>query len=235
MVFPIKGDFLVYKYLFYSLAVLPKTIRKKISKRLARYFIQKYSVIEVKGLENIPKEENIIFIANHLSNADGLIMQYVLEKVKEVVFLAGVKLQDELITSLILELVPHIKIHPNKPDRKALREAIEVVKNGNPLFVFPEGTRSRTGELLKGHSGVVLIARNTNSLIVPVAIWGTEKLLPINAEGKMSKEWFMRADVYIKIGKPFSLTSLSEEGEIIDSMMLRIAQLLPEKYKGYYK
>jgi len=225
----------VYKYLFYLLAVLPKTIRTKVLKRLASYFIQKYAVIDVNGLENIPKTRNVIFIANHLSNADGLIMQYVLEKVKTVTFLAGVKLQDELITGMVLELIPHIKIHPNKPDRKALREAIEVVKNANSLFIFPEGTRSRTGELLKGRSGVVLITRNTNSLIVPVGIWGTEKLLPINDEGKMSREWFMKADVYIKIGKPFSLESLSEEGEIIDLMMLKIAQLLPEKYRGYYR
>ncbi|KJS21457.1 MAG: hypothetical protein VR72_10620 [Clostridiaceae bacterium BRH_c20a] len=225
----------MYKYLFYLLAVIPKTIRKKVSKRLARYFIQKYAVIDANGLENIPKVENVIFIANHLSNADGLIMQYVLEKAKAVTFLAGVKLQDELITSMVLELIPHIQIHPNKPDRKALREAIEVVKNSNSLFIFPEGTRSRAGELLKGRSGVVLIARNTNSLIVPIGIWGTEKLLPINAKGKMSREWFSRADVYINIGKPFSLASLSEEGEVIDLMMLRIAQLLPEKYKGYYK
>jgi len=224
----------VYRYLFYLLLIFPKNIRKRFTNSLARYFLKKYAVIHAEGLENIPRKGNVIFIANHLSNADGLIMQYILEKEKEVTFVAGVKLQNEIITGMVLELVPHVKIHPNKPDRKALREAIEVVKNNGSLFIFPEGTRSRTGQLLKGRSGVVLIARNTNALIVPVGIWGTEKLLPINNGGKMSTEWFTKADVFVKIGKPFSLDSLSGDAETIDLLMLKIAELLPEKYRGYY-
>lgn len=224
----------MYRYLFYLLAAFPKNIRKKVANRLARFFIEKYAVIHTKGLENIPRKGNVIFIANHLSNADGLIMQYILEKTKEVTFVAGVKLQNELITGMVLELVPHIKIHPNKPDRKALKEAIDVVKSKSSLFIFPEGTRSRTGQLLKGRSGVVLIARNTNALIVPVGISGTEKLLPINNEGKMSTEWFNKADVSIKVGKSFSLDDLSGEDETIDLMMLKIAELLPPEYRGHY-
>lgn len=226
---------IMYRYLFFLLAILPNSIRKRILNKLARYFIKKYAVLHVEGLENIPEEGNVIFLGNHLSNADGLILQYLLEKKKKVTFVAGVKLQDELITKMMLEFVPHINIHPNKPDRKALREAIEVVKNKSSLFIFPEGTRSRTGKLLKGRSGVVLIARKTNALLVPLGIWGTEKLLPIDPSGKMSKEWFTRAQVSIKIGKPFFLESIAESGETIDLIMLKIAELLPEEYRGYYQ
>ncbi|MGI6225074.1 MAG: lysophospholipid acyltransferase family protein [Peptococcales bacterium] len=225
----------MHKYLFYTLVFLPKNIRKRLLNKLTRYFIKKYADIHVEGLENIPKEGNVIFLANHLSNADGLILQYLLREKKEVTFVAGVKLQNELITKLMLELVPHIKIQPNKPDRKAIREAIDVVKNKSSLFIFPEGTRSRTGELLKGRSGVILIAKNTNALLVPIGIWGTEKLLPINTSGKMSNEWFKDAKVSIKIGKPFSLGSLSGEEEQIDLIMLEIAKLLPHEYRGYYR
>ncbi|MDN5323560.1 MAG: 1-acyl-sn-glycerol-3-phosphate acyltransferase [Clostridia bacterium] len=224
----------MYKYLFYPLSLFPKSLRKVMINKLARYFIERYSNIHTEGLENIPKNGNVIFIANHLSNADGLIIQYLLEKIKPVTFVAGVKLKEELITRLVLDLVSYISIHPNKPDRKAIREAIDVVRNKSSLFIFPEGTRSRTGSLLKGRSGVVLIAKNSNAFLVPVGIWGTEKLLPINKLGKMSKEWFKKADVYVKIGKPFTLNDLIGERETIDLIMLKIAELLPEKYRGYY-
>ncbi|MFZ5945485.1 MAG: lysophospholipid acyltransferase family protein [Bacillota bacterium] len=224
------------KYLFYLFAILPASIRKNLTRKLARFFLEKYAVLKINGLDNIPQGNNVIFIANHLSNADGLILQYVLEKYKnDITFLAGVKLKDELLTNLILELVPHICIHPNKPDRKAIREAIDVLNKKKSLFIFPEGTRSRTGELLKGRSGVVLIAKNTEVPIIPIGIWGTEKLLPINTEGAMSKEWFNKAEVHMEVGKPFKVQELAGEGETIDLMMKKIAQLLPESYRGYYK
>lgn len=222
------------KYFFYLLAFLPKPLRRLLVDKMARFFIKRYAQIHVEGMENIPKDTNVIFIANHLSNADGLIFKYLLEKIKNPTFVAGVKLKGELLTNLFLELVPHISIHPNKPDRKALREAINKVNSHESIFIFPEGTRSRTAQLLKGRSGVVLIAKNSVAPIIPIGIWGTEKLLPINTDGRMSKEWFTKAPVNINIGKPFTLTQLEGKVETIDLMMLRIAELLPEKYRGYY-
>lgn len=224
----------MYKFLFYTISIFPKSLRKKITDSLAKYFLKKYAEIKVEGLDNIPRNNSVIFISNHLSNADGLVFHYLLKEIKKVYFMAGVKLEGELITNLMLDLVPHIKIHPNKPDRKALRTSINTLKDGNSIFIFPEGTRSRTGKMLRGHSGVVLIAKHSEVPIVPIALTGTEKLLPINEDGKMSNEWFNNADVKIKFGKPFTLADLNSDGKVVDEMMLKIANLLPKEYRGYY-
>ncbi|MFZ7101665.1 MAG: lysophospholipid acyltransferase family protein [Peptococcaceae bacterium] len=224
----------MHKFLFYIIAFMPKSLRKMSIDKLARYFLNKYAIIHVEGIENIPQDGNVIFISNHLSNADGLIFKYLLEKIKDVTFVAGVKLKGELLTNLVLELVPHINIQPNKPDRKAIRETINQVKHTGSIFIFPEGTRSRSAQLLKGRSGVVLIAKNSNAPIIPIGIRGTEKLLPVNSDGRMSKEWFNQSNVYIKIGEPFLLEQLEGEAELIDLMMEKIAHLLPKEYRGYY-
>ena len=179
---------------------------------------------------NIPAEP-VIFVCNHLSNADGLIMRDVL-KHRPVIFVAGVKLQGEYLTNLVLETVNHIPIHPNQPDRKALREAINTSKEGKDIFIFPEGTRSRAGQLIQGRSGVLLIAKQAGVPLVPVAIWGSEKLLPIKG-GKMDHEWFQQSDVTISFGQPFTLEDLIEEDQIT-GLMKRIAELLPEDYRGIY-
>ncbi|MFZ5753304.1 MAG: lysophospholipid acyltransferase family protein [Bacillota bacterium] len=218
------------KSLLYFLGILPYRIRVKIVRFLTKKLIDYYADLKITGLENIP-EETVIFVCNHLSNADGIIFRDILAH-RHVVFMAGVKLQGEYLTNLVLETIDHISIHPNQPDRKALKEAIEASRGGKDIFIFPEGTRSRTGKMIEGRSGVLLIAKQAGVPLVPVGIWGSEKLLPIQS-GKMDQEWFQKAQVNVVFGQPFTLTELDEE-KAIESLMKRIARLLPEDYRGIY-
>lgn len=214
-----------------GLYLLPKGMRNKIVVSIGEQFIKRYARLNVHGLENIPKEP-VIFVANHLSNADGLLLREVLHK-EDPTFIAGVKLSKDLITKLFLEVVPHIAIQPNQPDRVAIKEAIKTLGSNKSIFIFPEGTRSRTGQLIQGRSGVMLIARKANVPIVPIGIEGTEKLLPIKEN--MSKEWFKEAQVNITIGRPFMLEELEERDPLVDSLMLRIAELIGPEYRGIYR
>ena len=220
----------MFKLVLYVLGILPSRIRVNIVRYVTKKLIQYYGELKIKGLENIP-DIPVIFVCNHLSNADGIIFRDTLAH-RPVVFLAGVKLQGEYLTNLVLETVDHISIHPNQPDRKALKEAVQASREGKDIFIFPEGTRSRNGKMLEGRSGVLLIARQSGAPLVPVAIWGSEKLLPIN-NGKMGQEWFQKAEVNVVFGQPFTLQDLNEE-DPLESLMKRIACLLPEEYRGVY-
>ena len=92
----------------------------------------------------------------------------------------------------------------------------------------------------KGKKGVVLIQKLSRGRIVPVGIWGTEKLLPINDKG-MALESFHHARVTVNIGRELQVPKKNEDEEkhqyedrIIDFFMYEIAKLLPEKYRGVY-
>ncbi|MCX7884881.1 MAG: 1-acyl-sn-glycerol-3-phosphate acyltransferase [Caloramator sp.] len=218
----------------------PSFILKPFSKIIIDYYINKYANIEVHGIENIKKiNEPVIFVCNHLSNSDGLILNKILKKFKPY-FVAGVKLASNPVSRIGLEAVNIIPIHPNTPDTDALRKCIEKIKEGKSILIFPEGTRSRTGKMIEGKKGVVLIAKKTGAKIVPLGLTGTEKLMPIN-DKDMAREKFIHANVKVNIGAPFYLPEkdIKEDKEnynekCLNIIMTKIAQLIPYEYRGVY-
>ncbi|MFD3155838.1 lysophospholipid acyltransferase family protein [Haloimpatiens sp. FM7330] len=220
--------------------ILPDKMIISLSKKILGYYINNYANIKVEGKEFIEKIDGpILFIGNHLSNSDGLVLDKVL-KDKDVTFVAGIKLSSNRLTKLGINIVKTIPIKPNSADKDAISNVVKKVKQGNNVLIFPEGTRSRTGKMIEGKQGILLIAKLTKVPIVPVGMWGTEKLLPID-DKDMGKEKFQHADVHVKIGKPIKLPT-KQQGEdkkhyryrCMDYIMGNIAKLLPESYRGVY-
>lgn len=156
--------------------------------------------------------------------------------------MAGVKLSNNALTSIGVNIIKTTSIKPNTADKEGLKKVINLVKSGESLLIFPEGTRSRVGELIEAKKGILLIARMTGAPIVPIGLYGTEKLLPINPNGDMSTEKFNNAAIYINIGKQFDFPKKSAEQDknqyedfAINYIMKKIAELLPDHYRGVYK
>jgi len=220
---------------------LPEGLVISIGKKIMNNRVNKYANIKVEGMENLQKiNKPIIFICNHLSNSDGLILNKVLGDM-DITFVAGVKLSNNPITNIGMHMVKTIPIKPNSADKEAMTKIISSVKQGNNILIFPEGTRSRVGSMIKAKKGILLIAKLTKAAIVPLGLCGTEKLLPICSED-MSKEKFHHADVNLNIGKPIELplkekeeSKVEYEERAINYLMKSIAILVPEKYRGEYK
>lgn len=220
------------------LARLPARIRQPLTKGIIYTLTDIYTSTRVAGLENVP-DGPVIFVGNHLSNSDGLFLSRTLAD-KRPVFLAGVKLQDTPMTRVAAELIDTIPIVPNTPDRDAIKRAIDTLKDGRSIFIFPEGGRSRSGGLLHGKAGVILIAKRAGVPIVPVGLQGSDDFLPIN-DADMGGETPRRgAKIEVRIGKSFRLPELlsdweeASREEQIDALMLRIAALLDPNYRGVY-
>ena len=146
------------------------------------------------------------------------------------------------ITNLGIKIIKHISIKPNTADKEAIIEMINILKGGENLLLFPEGTRSRTGRLIEGKKGAILVARMSKANIIPISLTGTEKLLPINGEGNMSQEKWNDAIVNVNIGEPILMPKKNKkeskheyDERCLNHLMQAIAQGLPEEYKGVYK
>jgi 1-acyl-sn-glycerol-3-phosphate acyltransferase len=93
-----------------------------------------------------------------LSNADGLVLNRVL-RLTDPTFVAGVKLSENSVTNIGMNVVKTTHIVPDSADHEGLKKIIRLVKSGENILIFPEGTRSRTGSMIKAKKGILLIAR----------------------------------------------------------------------------
>ena len=222
------------------LNVLPESMSSKISRKYIQSKIKKFANLQVEGYDNINGLKGpIIFICNHLSNSDGLILNEVLEK-HSPTFIAGVKLSDNNFTKNGMSFVKTISIKPNSADKDAISKIVKKLKAGENIMIFPEGTRSRNGAMIEGKKGFLLMAKLSKAQIVPIGITGSEVFLPIN-DSDMGGEEFSPSNVKVNIGKPIYLPEkLKEEDKnhyndrAMHEMMKAIADLLPEKYRGVY-
>lgn len=224
------------------LMMLPKTLRTKIVSEAVEWYIKKYVDLEINGFEKLNNiDEPIIFVCNHLSNADALILNKVLKE-KSPYFVAGIKLTKDPVTNFGMEIVKTININPNTPDKEAITHMIKTVKEGNNMLIFPEGTRSRTASMNEGKKGVLLAIRFTKAKVVPISICGSEKVLPISQSGHMGDEKWIRGKVTVNIGDIVEMPKkVKEEGKheyddkCMNTLMKHIAAMLPESYRGVYK
>lgn len=231
---------MISKVLLKVIDFLPDKAVTLIANRLLDTYINKYANIKTYGMEKIKETKSpIIFICNHLSNADGIIMNRLL-KDNNVTFVAGVKLTDNKLTKLGFHVAKTINIKPNSADKEAISKIINTLKQGNNIMIFPEGTRSRNGKMIEGKKGLLLMAKLSKATIIPIGIWGTEKLLPIN-ENDMASERFHYADVHINVGDAVTIGSKNEDEDknkyhdrVMHEVMCSIAILLPEEYRGVY-
>ena len=185
----------------------------------------------VKGKENVPSQGPVVVVANHLNLADPPLLWVSLGRTT--VFMAKQELFRSRFSSYFIRSLGAFPVHRGQLDRKALRQAEQLLANGMALITFPEGTRSKTGQLQPAFSGSALIALRSGVPILPVGITGTERIKGV--------AWLLRRPrITVNIGQPFHLPLASskltkvELVRLTNYMMGRIAELLPPEYRGNY-
>ncbi|MCS7083665.1 MAG: 1-acyl-sn-glycerol-3-phosphate acyltransferase [Aquificaceae bacterium] len=156
--------------------------------------------ISAIGIENLPNGA-FILASNHRSYLDPPVIASVLPR--RVFFIA----KEELFRGAFGKVLPHLGALPIRrggADIKALQRALELLKGGCAIAIFPEGTRANKG-FLEPKPGVGLLAIKSLAPVLPVCIKGTEAVLPRGSKFPVPK-----ARIYVKIGKPMSFQGLEE-------------------------
>jgi 1-acyl-sn-glycerol-3-phosphate acyltransferase len=203
-----------------------------------RAFIQCFTRVEVEGLENVPRQGRLIIAANHLSNADPPLMACWLTPAlgRPIHWMAKDEALGWPVAGWVMRQNGAFGVRRGGTDMAAFRLAQRVLEEDRVLGVYPEGTRSPTGALVKAKEGVTLLALRTGAPVLPVGVAGTDRIWP-----RDSWIWRFGGPISMRVGVPFHLERGSgPDGEresleeVTDRLMARIAELLPERHRGVY-
>lgn len=178
-----------------------------------RFLFKLFFKAEVKGVENIPNDGAVILAANHISNFDPPLLGSFSSR--PVHFMAKIELFQNKIFAAIISVLYAFPVKRGEADKGAIKQATNLLKNNEVLGIFPEGTRSKTGEVGKGEVGVALLAGMTKAAVVPVAITGTNKMLS-------EKEKFPK--LKLVFGKPIKFEGNRKKREELEAFSDKIIE-----------
>lgn len=193
----------------------------------------------VEGLEHIPATGGAIFAGNHLSVADELLLGTVVPRhlafwAKSEYFKGdGLKGRFSKFVLTGLGAIP-VERAGGRAALSAFDAAIPVLKAGDLVAVYPEGTRSPDGRLYRGRTGAARLAVAAGVPIIPVGVTGTDKAQPIGTRVPRPG----RADIGIHFGEPLDFTGRSADRtslrEMTDELMAEIQKLTGQEYVPRY-
>ena len=188
--------------------------------------------IDAPDLDKFPMKGPLIAIANHTGQIE-VPMLFAHLQPRPLTGWAKVEAWNNWFLRWIFGVWGAIPVRRGEADTKALKYALKAIEDGKIFGLAPEGTRNKTGKLKRAMPGTALLAIHSGAPIIPVAHWGGEVYL------KNLKK-FKRTDFHIRVGEPFKIdtggikVNSEVRQQIVDEMMYRLANLLPEEYRGEY-
>lgn len=175
-------------------------------RRLLTALFRLYNRLEVVGASHIPREGGVLLVANHASFLDPPVLGCAVPH-RYVRYMA----RDTLFTNRwfgrLLRALAAVPISREKGDVGALKKALKVLQEGDCLGLFPEGTRTRDGNLQPAKPGVGFLVAKAGVPVVPAYIDGTYRAWP--RHGK----WIKPAKIRVRFGPPIPAESLLAVGE----------------------
>ncbi len=192
--------------------------------------------IHVEGIQNIPAQGPVVLASNHTSGHDIIILGCT--STRQIHFMAKQELFDH--NALLAAYFRRAGVFPvrrGQNDRQAIALALQCLRQGRVLGMFPEGKRFAALEM--GKTGVARLALKTKACVVPVAIIGARKI----SLSRRFRQWH-RTQVTIKYGLPVPTMEVVEKTDpkthgdparqLTDEIMRAIARMLPPEMQGAY-
>jgi 1-acyl-sn-glycerol-3-phosphate acyltransferase len=203
----------------------------RVFRGIVGFLLRLLAHIEIVGMAHLPDQGPYLLVTNHLHWLDPPLLLAILPH-RGYVF-AAEKWERHWFLGPLMRSMDAIFVQRGEVDRKALRQALAILKGGGMLGLAPEGTRSRTGGLQQGRSGAAYLAYRTGVPVVPVVTWGQKGVFPTLRQ-------LRRARVHVVFGEPFQpppvqgKASAAEAHAFSEEIMYRLAAMLPAEYRGVY-
>lgn len=179
--------------------------------------------INIIGLENIPKDETLLFVSNHQSNFDIPLLLSCIDVPKG--FIAKKELENWPLISTWMKYINCIFMDRDnlRKSAEAIVDGIKILNSGYSMVVFPEGTRSKGKPIGEFKGGSFKLATKSKCTLVPITINGTYKLMESN------KNFVKSSDIELVIHPPIETRSLDKEE--LENLPETVHSIITSKYK----
>jgi putative phosphoserine phosphatase/1-acylglycerol-3-phosphate O-acyltransferase len=203
----------------------------------ARPELIRFARFDIKGTENIPKQGAAIVVANHRSYFDTVALGLaVMRSGRSPRFLGKKEVFDAPVIGPVASALGGIRVERGSGSQEPLRRAAEALEGGEAVAMMPQGTIPRGLEffdpVLKGRYGAARLAAMTRAPVIPVGMWGTEKVWPRSE--RVPRVWnvLRPPKVIVRVGEPVEL-KYEDENADIETIMAAIMDLLPPESRQY--
>ena len=208
------------------------TATLRITNWVLRRFFQTICRIDVPELRKVPDRGPLILVGNHINFLEAPIMVPHLEP-RPVSGIAKEESWKNPLFNFLFNQWHLIPIDRGMVDREAFRLSVEALKSGKILAISPEGTRSLDGKLQQAKPGVIALAVRSGAPFMAIGFYGYTDFWH-------NIKRLRRTPFHIRVGKAFRLKSgvdpMARDARQVatDEVMYKIAELLPEEYRGFY-
>ena len=214
---------------------LAELIIRKINKRTAHAFAQKIVRIVFKlwlfisgtdykiyGIEKVPTDEPVLYIANHRSFYDVFIGYAFIPTLTAFVSKDSIKKIPCIAQWMYFLNCMFLDRKDIKSGLQMIKDSISLVEEGSSIFIAPEGTRNSEHELLEFKEGSFKIATRTNCKIVPVCYTNTENIFEAHFP------WIKKAKATMEFGDPIDITNMDRDEK--KTLGVKLRGILQEMY-----
>ncbi len=212
---------------------------QQVLMKFARPEVFPYARFKISGTENIPTDGAAIICGNHRSYFDIAAVSLAVAKTGRAVrFLGKKEVFDAPVIGPLAAALGGIRVERGTGSDEPLRAATESLVAGDLVALMPQGTiprgRAFFDPVLKGRWGAAKLAAQTKAPVIPIGIWGTEKVWPRNAKLPNITNVTSPPDVIIVVGAPVALSYTDADADTA-AIMAAISALLPPEGREYYE
>lgn len=185
---------------------------------------------DIQGAENVPREGGAVLVSNHIGYLDFVFAGFAARPSKRLVrFMAKDSVFRHKVSGPLMRAMKHIPVDRAQGEH-AFRHAVDALRGGEIVGVFPEATISQSFTLKKFKTGAARMAQDAQVPILPVALWGTQRLWTKGRPRDLRRNHY---PVTIRVGSPMSPGPEESAQAVTARVRERVQELLEAAQRAY--